>query len=198
MVSTGILPIVLPALIGLAAGAVGGVWAAWQRAKVFKAEWTRSRQDLRASTAVDLIKTLSTDLAGLSHEMWWLTWRAQHDPGRVGPEEIDTWEHLAHQSLPKTLATLAALHAFSPESCQKIEGATDALLKLTSDLSEAAIPVRNQPANKTRHAQLAALHDETESIIKQVRDDVGGAAAAVLRELGGSEGAGSSSSGGAR
>ena len=185
------LQIAVPALIGLAAGAVGGAWAALQRAKAFKAEWIRDRQDARASTAVELIRTLSTELAQLSQEMWWLTWRARHDPGRLGIEQIDTWEHLTHELLPKTLGTLAALHAFSPESCHKIEDVTDALLKLTSDLGEAAIPVRNEPPEKEgRHARLAALHDETNGIIKQVRDDVGGAAEAVLRELGGSERAG--------
>jgi hypothetical protein len=181
----------LPALIGLVAGAAGGVWAAWQGTRTFTAEWTRARQDVRVSTAVELIQNLSTDLAGLSHEMWWLTWRAKHDPGRVGASEIDDWEHLTHERLPGTLGMLAALRAFSPESCKKIEGVMDAIVRVISELSVAALSVRKPPPGATEpHEQLAKLHDTTIGFITQVRTDVGGAAAAVLDDLHGAKGYG--------
>ncbi len=181
----------LPALLGLAAGAVGGAWAAWQRTRAFTAEWTRARQDVRVSTAVELIEKLATDLARLSHEMWWLTWRSKHDSDRVGPGEIDKWEHLTHKRLPGTLGMLAALRAFSPESCKKIEGVMEAIVSLTSELSVAALPVRNQPPGTPgRHAQLTNLHGKTTGFIKRVRTDVGGAAAAVLDDLYGAKGYG--------
>lgn len=181
----------LPALIGLVAGAVGGMWAAWQRTRTFTAEWTRARQDVRVSTAVELIRNLSTDLAWLSHEMWWLTWRATYDPGRVGAVEIDKWEHLTHERLPGTLGMLAALHAFSPKSSEPIEGVMDNILNLASKLSAAALPVRNpRPEIKEPHSQLAGLHDETIGCIKQVRANVGGAAAKVLDDLHGAKGGG--------
>ncbi len=61
--SDGILPTLLPALIGLVAGAIAGAWAAWQRARVFKAEVNemkeedRQREEAKKSRPADTTPT---------------------------------------------------------------------------------------------------------------------------------------------
>ena len=155
-------------LIGLVAGLLGGWQAGSQRARAFAEDWARARQDQAAKETVELIQTMATKLARVSHAMWWLTWRAAKDEARVTEEALDRFEYELHELIPEIVGAQAALRAMSPGAADEVDPAVDRLHMVCGAISEASVSARkgDRSALAERFVDALAFKIELKDVMK--------------------------------
>ena len=145
----------VPPLFGLVGGALAGFYSA----RAALRSWERSRQDLAAKQAVDLIRELGTELARAHHSMCWVTWKAKFDPDGLTMADIERYDSEMHASLPKFSGDFTALAGIDWRAAEKLSPTLTEIYALDARVGMACVEFRAGNAGP-----LAELHDEAVSM----------------------------------
>jgi hypothetical protein len=161
----------VPPLFGLAGGALAGFYSA----RAALRSWERSRHDMAAKQAVDLIQAVCTDLAGLMHAALWLTWKSRFEPNSFTEQDIEKYEVHSQEKMPRLMGSFAALAAVDAVTARSVRPFLDDIMELDGKVGLACVDAKQKDLSG-----LTDLYPETLDDYKTLFDLVGDLSARVI------------------
>jgi hypothetical protein len=163
---------VLIAVIGAAAGIVGGGLSGQRQAQLEREKWVRGVSDAFTTELRSSVKALTTKLAEATHSMCWLCWLASFGAERLTQERIAQYDNEMHVLLPQITGLHAVIAGIDYDVYLKLKPLVEQLLKLDAMIGHAGLDfVPDAPKSAGRLAELLKQATSLERTVSEVVAD---------------------------
>jgi hypothetical protein len=163
---------ILSAVIGAAAGIVGGGLSGQRQARLEREKWFRGVSDAFTIELRSSVKELTTKLAEATHSMCWLCWSASFGAERLTQERVAQYDNEMHVLLPQITGLHAVIAGMDYAVYLKLKPLIEQLLKLDAMIGDAGLDfVPNEPKSANRLAELLKQATSLERTVSEVVAD---------------------------
>lgn len=147
---------IVSAVIGAAAGIVGGGLSGQRQARLEREKWLRGVSDAFTTELRSSVKELTTKLAEATHSMCWLCWLASFGAERLTQERVTQYDEEMHVLLPQITGLHAVIAGMDYNVYLKLKPLVEQVLKLDAMIGDAGLDF--VPDNERSAEGLAKLH----------------------------------------
>lgn len=127
----------IPALLALISGLVGGYWTGKRQTALEFQKWKRGRADDHAKEARLAVAELTRNLGAATHSMGWLAWNARHRAKYLQADDIKTYDREMHELFPSITGALAVVSALSKALFKEMEPIVRQVYHLDEEIAHA-------------------------------------------------------------
>ena len=163
---------ILSAVIGAAAGIVGGGLSGQRQARLEREKWFRGVSDAFTTELRSSVKELTTKLADATHSMCWLCWLASFGAERLTQERVAQYDNEMHVLLPQITGLHAVIAGMDYDVYLKLKPLVEQLLKLDGMIGDAGLDfVPDEPKSANKLAELLKQANSLERTVSEVVAD---------------------------
>jgi hypothetical protein len=128
---------VIPALVALISGLIGGYLTGKRQAALELQKWKRGRADDHAKEARLAVAELTRNLGAATHSMGWLAWNARHRAKYLQADDIKNYDREMHELFPSITGSLAVVSALSKALFKEMEPIVKQVYHLDEQIAHA-------------------------------------------------------------